>query len=303
MNLPTSTLGRTGVTVTKLGYGAMELRSTRLETTEVDALLNSVLDAGINMIDTSPDYGASEDHIGRAISHRRDEYFLASKCGCLVGEEAAEMRRSGAFGIGHRFDRANIRAGVEQSLQRMNTDHLDLVQFHISPSVELLAENDSVAELLALRDEGKVWFLGMSGTLPHLPDQIGMGVFDAFQIPYSAVEREHEDAITQAAGAGSGIIIRGGVARGLPEPRGEMPEQFQRAMQARRERFEQTDISDLLDGMSRMEFMLRFTISHPDMDTTIVGTKNPEHLAANIAAASKGPLPSDVYETARARFS
>jgi aryl-alcohol dehydrogenase-like predicted oxidoreductase len=301
-DLPTSTLGRTGVTVTKLGYGAMELRSTRLDPTETDALLNSVLDAGINMIDTSPDYGASEEHIGRAISHRRDEFFLASKCGCLVGDEAAAARRA-APGFGHRFDRANIRAGVEQSLRRMNTDHLDLVQFHVSPSPEQLEEEDSVAELLALRDEGKIRFLGMSGTLPNLPGQIAMGVFDAFQIPYSAVEREHEDAITEAARAGGGTIVRGGVARALPDPRPEMPEQYQRAMEARRERFEHTDISDLLGDMTSMEFMLRFTISHPDMDTTIVGTKNPEHLAANVAAAAKGPLPQDVYEAAKERFS
>ena len=92
------------------------------------------------------------------------------------------------------------------------------------------------------------------------------------------------------------------MARGLPEARPDMPEQYQRAMEARRERFAQTDISDLLGDMSSMEFMLRFTISHPDMHTTIVGTKNPDHLAANVAAAANGPLPADVYEAAKARF-
>ena len=220
MNLPTATLGRTGQSVTKLGYGAMELRSGRLDPTAVDRLLNAVLDGGINLIDTSPDYGASEEHIGRALSHRRDEYFLASKCGCPVGETVGE---AGPAGREHVFTRANIRAAVEQSLRRMRTDHLDLVQFHISPSPETLAEHDAVAELVDLRDEGKVRFLGMSGTLPHLPAQIAMGVFDAFQIPYSAVERQHEEAITAAAEAGSGTIIRGGVARGLAEPPRRLP--------------------------------------------------------------------------------
>jgi aryl-alcohol dehydrogenase-like predicted oxidoreductase len=299
MSLPTSTFGQTGESVTKLGYGAMELRSDRLDADEVDRLLNRVLDAGINFIDTSPDYGFSEEHIGRAIAHRRAEYFLATKCGCPVGETV------GAGGPGRRehvFTRENIRAAVEQSLRRMRTDHLDLVQFHISPSPETLAEKDSVAELLTLREEGKIRFLGISGTLPHLPDQIAMGVFDAFQIPYSAVERDHEDAITQAAQAGGGTIVRGGVARGLPDPNPDYPEQFQQAMRDRRERFERTDISDLLDGEDPMEFMLRFTISHPDMNTTIVGTKNPEHLSANIAAASKGSLPADVYAEAKKRF-
>ncbi|HLN18211.1 MAG TPA: aldo/keto reductase [Acidimicrobiales bacterium] len=299
MSLPTATLGRTGVAVSKLGYGAMELRSRNLDPSEVDRLLNGVLDAGINMIDTSPDYGASEEHIGRALSGRRDEYFLASKCGCPVGEPVGE---AGPAGREHVFTRANVRAGVEQSLSRMRTDHLDLVQFHMSPSPATLAEDDAVAELVALRDEGKIRFLGISGTLPNLPDQIAMGVFDAFQIPYSAVEREHETAITSAAEAGGGTIIRGGVARGFPEPPAEYPERYREMMRARNERFNQTDISDLLGEMTPMEFMLRFTLSHPDMHTTIVGTKNPDHLAANVAAASNGPLPTDVYDEAKRRF-
>jgi aryl-alcohol dehydrogenase-like predicted oxidoreductase len=277
----------------------MELRSGRLDPVEVDRILNTVLDSGINMIDTSPDYGASEEHIGRAISHRRDEYFLASKCGCPAGETVGA---AGPAGREHIFTRENIRAAVEQSLIRMRTDHLDLVQFHVSPSPQTLEDNDSVAELLDLRDEGKVRFIGISGTLPNLPAQIEMGVFDAFQIPYSAVEREHEEAITGAAKAGGGTIIRGGVARGMAEPRPDFPEQYRQMMLARNERFEKTDLSDLLGDMTSMELMLRFTISHPDMHTTIVGTKDPQHLAANVAVASKGPLPADVYEQAKTRF-
>ena len=62
------------------------------------------------------------------------------------------------------------------------------------------------------------------------------------------------------------------------------------------------NVDDLLDGMTPMEFMLRFTISHPDMSTTIVGTANPEHLKANVEAAAKGPLPGDLYDAVRARF-
>jgi aryl-alcohol dehydrogenase-like predicted oxidoreductase len=305
-DLPTATLGRTGTVVTKLGYGAMELRGPggtfrsgrTLDDAEIDRLLSGVLDAGINVIDTSPDYGDSEEHIGRCISSRRDEYFLASKCGCPVGGPAP----TGFGPREHIFTRDNIRAGVEQSLRRMRTDHLDLVQFHASPSQATLEQNDSVAELDALRDEGKIRFLGMSGTLPNLTDHIAMGVFDAFQIPYSAVEREHEGAISDAAKAGAGTIIRGGVARGLPEPPTGVPDQYRAMFEVRRERFDQAAIADLLGDMTPMEFMLRFTISHPDLHTTIVGTSNAEHLAANIAAARKGPLPAEVYEAAQARF-
>jgi aryl-alcohol dehydrogenase-like predicted oxidoreductase len=73
------------------------------------------------------------------------------------------------------------------------------VQFHASPSRNTLEEHGALDALLELREAGKVRFIGMSGTLPHLIDHIAMGVFDVFQIPYSAVEREHEAAITAAA--------------------------------------------------------------------------------------------------------
>jgi aryl-alcohol dehydrogenase-like predicted oxidoreductase len=306
--LPTSVLGRTGLEVTKLGYGAMELRGPggrrmdrSIDDEQANAVLNAVIDAGINWIDTSPDYGISEELIGRHLSGRRDEFFLASKCACPVNPDGS------ATGFGeHDFSRANIRAGVEQSLRRMVTDHLDLVQFHASPSRETLEQNDSVAELLDLKSEGKIRFLGMSGTLPNIEDQIEMGVFDVFQIPYSAVEREHEKIITRAAQAGAGTVVRGGVARGIPTAGDEvidrLPDNFRDTFRARRDRFDDAGLDDLLDGMSRMEFMLRFTISHPDMNTTIVGTADPDHLRANLNAAAKGPLPADVYEEARRRL-
>lgn len=305
--LPRSVLGRTGLEVTKLGYGAMELRGPggfrgrAIDSDSAGQLLNAVLDAGINFIDTSPDYGVAEELIGEHIAHRRDDFFLASKCGCPVGELApASGPRE------HVFTRGNVRAGVEQSLRRMKTDHLDLVQFHASPPKGVLEENDSVAELLDLQNEGKIRFLGMSGTLPNLTDHIAMGVFDAFQIPYSALERDHEAAISEAATAGSGTIIRGGVARGIPQARDgafdRLPEPFRDAFNERQARWKASNLHDLLEGMSSMEFMLRFTITHPQMNTTIVGTADPAHLATNVAAAEKGPLPADLYEAAKQRL-
>jgi aryl-alcohol dehydrogenase-like predicted oxidoreductase len=305
-DLPTSILGRTGLEVTRLGYGAMELRGTdhfpRLSASEASAILNAVLDEGINYIDTSPDYGYSEELIGRHIAHRRDEFYLASKCGCPVEppEVPHEDRKP------HSFTRDNIRAGVEQSLERMKTDHLDVVQFHISPSRAVLEENDSVAELEALREEGKVRFIGMSGTIPELEDHIAMGVFDVFQVPYSLVEREHEALIHKAARAGAGVVIRGGVARGVfikdESVIEDYPDFLRPAFRARRRLWRETEVDDLLDGMTPMEFMLRFTLSNPDMATTIVGTANPAHIRDNVEAAAKGPLPAALYERARERF-
>jgi len=69
-----------------------------------------------------------------------------------------------------------------------------------------------------------------------------------------------------------------------------------------RERWEQARLDDLLNGMSRLEFTLRFTLSNPDLDTTIVGTRDAGHLRDNIAAALKGPLPEDILREAKQRL-
>jgi aryl-alcohol dehydrogenase-like predicted oxidoreductase len=134
----------------------------------------------------------------------------------------------------------------------------------------------------------------MSGTLPHLIDHIAMDVFDVFQIPYSAVEREHEAAIATAAQKGAGIVIRGGAAKGAPTEGKQAGLQW--------ERWRQAHLDGLLDGMTLMEFILRFTFTNPDLDTTIVGTINPAHLQTNLGILEQGPLPPDLYGEAKQRL-
>ena len=257
-------------------------------------ILNAVLDAGINFIDTSIDYGLAEERIGAHIAHRRNEYYLASKCGDLAGWTENERRTSAP----HLFTRKNVIAGVEQSLSRMKTDYLDLLQVHASPSKQVLDKGGVVEAMQELQQQGKVRFIGMSSTMPHLRDHIAMGVFDEFQIPCSCLERQHEDAISEAAEAGAGIVIRGGAAKGAPSDDERNRARGGEAMRI----WEQAGLDDLLGDMSRMEFVLRFTATHPDASTNIVGTINPDHLAANIEAVARGPLPPQVYAEAKRRL-
>ena len=290
-------LGRTGLVVSTLGFGAMELRGDQggpqIDDADAGRLLNAVLDEGINFIDTSIDYGRSEELIGKFVSHRRSEFVLASKCGCVPGAP---------MGAEHVHTAANIRAGVENSLRRLGTDYLDLVQFHRSLTREEFEADGALAEALTLRAEGKVRFVGVSALLPTLNDQIAMDVFDAFQVPYSALQREHEHVLNRASDAGAGIIIRGGVARGAPDDwAGRW--YYMVPGETMRDYWENAKLDELLDGMSRTAFMLRFTLSHPALDTTIVGTSSIEHLRDNLAAASRGALPDDVLAEAKTRLS
>tara|TARA_Y100000590_G_scaffold80316_1_gene89166 strand:- start:268 stop:1140 length:873 start_codon:yes stop_codon:yes gene_type:complete len=278
MKLETNGFGNTGLQVTRLGYGAMEL--TECPEDLANDLLNLVLDSGINFIDTSIDYGDSEKLIGKFISHRRSEFLLASKCGCPIGAEGD-----------HIFTKENITNGINQSLKLLKTDYLDLVQLH-NPINNVIEENDVIQTLLDIKKDGKVRFIGTSSFLPFLPDHVAMGVFDTFQIPYSALNREHEKLITSASKSGAGTIIRGGVSKG----------EFGRNREW--ENYSKANLDDLLDeGESRTAFLLRFVLSHPHLNTTIVGTKNLEHFKENINTANKGKLSEDIYEEAKKRLS
>jgi aryl-alcohol dehydrogenase-like predicted oxidoreductase len=290
-DLQKRTLGRTGIEATTLGYGAMELRGAPrgrdVSEEQAERILNAVLDSGINYIDTSIDYGVAEERIGKYISQRRDEYFLATKCGCPL-----DPARSATGPAPHVFTPENIIAGIDQSLRRMKTDYVDVLQFHMSPTKEQMEEHGALQTVLDLQKQGKVRYIGSSSTLPNLKDHIEMGVFDVFQIPYSALQREHEEVIRDASKAGAGIVIRGGAARGGP---GKEEGNFW-------ETWKKVDVENLLGDMTRMEFILRFTYSHPDLDTTIVGTVNPDHLQDNINALIKGPLSPEVYGEAKRRL-
>ncbi|MDF2836527.1 MAG: aldo/keto reductase [Paenibacillus sp.] len=287
-------LGRTGLAVTKLSYGAMEIRGPRvwsgrpIEDAEAARVLNAVLDSGINLIDTSYDYGRSEELIGRFLSHRRQEFVLATKCGCKVADCGDHDE------VTHEWTRDNLMRNIDGSLSRMRTDYIDILQLH-GPTVRQAEEGALVEVLKEIKASGKVGHIGVSSYLPHLPAYVEWGSFDTFQLPYSALEREHEGWIDRAAEAGAGVIVRGGVGQGEPG--------VGRGSSERWSAWEDAKLDELLEhGEQRTGFLLRFTLSHPSMTTTIVGTKSVEHLADNVRYAAKGPLPADVYAEAKRRL-
>lgn len=286
-------LGRTALAVTQLGYGSMGIRGPRTWGVRVvseeaaDRLLNAVLDAGINFIDTAPDYGHSEERIGRYISSRRSEFYLATKCGCAYVQHEDHLE------IGHVWNKDVIQRNIETSLRRLRTDYVDVLQFH-GGDAETLQRQGLVELLTSFRDQGIIRAIGISSSLPHLPGLIDLGVFDTFQIPYSCLAPEHHGWITDAAATGAGIIIRGGIAHGGPNAEIQRP--------ALNDIWTRAKLDEVLpEGMSRAELILRYTLSHPHCHTTIIGTCNPQHLAENIAAAASGPLPSELIQEVRSR--
>ncbi len=291
--IPRATLGRTGLEVTRLGFGAMEIRGSRIwngrpvTESQAETILNAVLDSGINFIDTSNDYGRSEEFIGKYISGRRDEYYLATKCGCLVVPTEGPADKTD-----HVWTRENVFRCLHESLRRLRTDYVDVMQLH-GPPTDVCSHEGLVRALNDMRDQGRVRWIGNSSTLPYLPDYIDSGDFDTFQVPYSALQREHELLITRAAEAGAGTIVRGGVAKG--EGRGPADTW---------KKFGEGGLGELLGiGESRSGFLLRYALTHPSVHTIIVGTLSAEHLAGNVRElVDAGPLPADVYAEVKRRM-
>lgn len=288
-------LGKTDLAVTVLGHGAMEIRGRRvwggrdLQDSEADRILNAVLDAGINFIDTAYDYGRSEEFIGKFISDRRNEYYLATKCGCSL------VDRGDIDETPHIWTRDNLLHNIETSLKRMKTEYVDIWQLH-NPNVEQVKTGNLLEVMQEVKKSGKVRHISISSTPPDIREFIKMKVFDSFQIPYSALERRNEQIVSNAAESGAGVIVRGGVARGEPGSGLGQEDKW--------EVWKKAGLRDLLEaGESPTSFLLRYTISHPGMHTTIVGTLNPGHLLDNVKAVEKGPLLPSVYEEAKRRLS
>jgi aryl-alcohol dehydrogenase-like predicted oxidoreductase len=290
--METRLFGNTGLTATILGYGAMELRHPSVDEAQAERLLNAVLDAGITFIDTAPDYGPSEDYIGKCIARRRDEYVLATKCGCNIPRPADPDAPR------HIWTGAQLRHNIEHSLKRLNTDHVDVWQVHSAYPADLLGA-DVVETMFKIKDEGKVRHIAVSmGGASEKYGYVQMqgyldpawDAFEAMQVWYSALVRHSEQAISDAAAKGIGTIIRGATRRVDP-------------WESLADACTELGLDDLrAPGESAAQFFLRFVVAHPGAHTIIVGTKSLDHLAENVAAVQAGPLPADVLAEAKRRL-
>lgn len=281
-------MGRTGLQASRLGYGAMELsgppRARAISESDVVRFIHEAIDSGVNYFDTSIDYGLSERLLGKALEGRRDEILLASKCACQVGVEDPTEH-----GESHIYTGANVIAGVEQSLRRLRTDRLDVVQVHGNPSRKDLEDGGVLDAFLDLRKRGLIRWAGLSSRLPLLAQFVDVEGLDVIQVPYSALQRTNETVISDLKKAGKAIVARGVTGRGAPG-KNWATRPIGTAAGEVRELWERARLDDLIGDMPPIEFMIRFALGHEDIDVCLVATTNAAHLADDIAYANKGPL-------------
>jgi aryl-alcohol dehydrogenase-like predicted oxidoreductase len=272
--------------VSVLGFGASEI-GTKASARDVDRLLNSALDAGLNLIDTAECYGVSEEFIGRAIARRRDAYYLLTKCGHAVGLDLPD------------WSPALIKKSIERSLQRLRTDYLDVIQLH-SCAEEALRTGDLIEVLLTARDSGLVRHVGYSGDGSAALYAVQSGVFDTLQISVNIADQEALDLVLpEAINRDIGVIAKRPIANAAwltwaflhPYARPYR----KRLRQLRYEFLRQ-------GGRASVGTALRFTLSTPGVQTAIVGTAKPSRWEKNAALVAKGPLPRSEYDAIRARW-
>ena len=293
--MQTVPFGKTGFEVSRLGAGLSEIRE--LDAEAASKVINAALDSGVNLLDTSACYGTSEELVGKAVSQRRDDYFLATKAG------HATDHTSGSEWTGRL-----VVSSIDASLRLLQTDHLDLVQLH-SCGINVLERGDVIEALLAAQRAGKTRFIGYSGDNEAACWAVDSGHFDTLQTSFNLVEQEARTSglLAAARDAGMGVIAKRPIANAVwgvarregraGDVTGYGAEYFKRAL----EMTEKGPINGEPDDPITMS--LGFTFAHPEISTAIVGTANPAHMSSNIELVKSGAnIPAGVVEELHRRF-
>ncbi len=176
-------------------------------------LLNAVLDMGINIIDTAPAYGLSEERIGQAIAHRRDEFILCTK----VGETFANNQST------FDFTGPAVRDSIHQSLRRLRTEVIDVVHVHSSgDDLHIMNQTDCIATLQSLRDQGAIRCIGLSAKTVA-GAMAALSWADTLMLEYHLHDRSQEVTMAAAAARGAAVFIKKGLASGTLAPGEAIP--------------------------------------------------------------------------------
>ncbi|MFD7706414.1 aldo/keto reductase [Streptomyces sp. NPDC059785] len=303
------TLGRTGVQVSTLALGAMNFGAIgRTTQDEATALVDTALEAGVNVIDTADMYGRgeSEEMVGKAIAGRRDDLVLATKANEPMSDERNHRGSS----------RRWLVTALENSLRRLGVDHVDLYQIHRwDPRT---SDEETLAALTDLQRAGKIRYFG-SSTFPAYrivqaqwaAREHRLGRYVTEQPSYSILQRgieTHVLPVTEEYGLGvlawsplasgwlSGAVRAG---REITTNRSAvLPHRFDLTVPANRARLDAVEkLAGVADaaGLTMIQLALGFVTAHPAVTSALIGPRTADHLHAQLAAADT-VLSADVLD-------
>lgn len=252
-------VGKTGILVSPLGLGTVKLGRTQgvkyprpfeiPDDRAAGALLDTARSLGLNLLDTAPAYGHSEERLGTLLSGQRDEWIICTK----AGEEFEN-------GVSrHDFSPGAITASVERSLRRLRTDRLDIVLLHSDGNdLDILERSGALEALQRAKAAGKIRAVGASTKSPE-GAILAANRCDVVMLTLNPHSTADEPALRHAASAGAGVLVKKALDSGL--------------------------LPQTSNPGDAVENAFRFVLARPAVTSVIVGTINPEHLRANAAAA------------------
>lgn len=215
---------------------------------EIKNLLAVASDLGINLLDTAPAYGRSEERLGQVLKAQRNNWIITTK----VGEEFV------AGNSQFDFSPSAIRHSIERSLQRLNTDYLDIVLVHSNGDDVAIIENDEVfVTLSALKQEGKIRAFGMS-TKTIAGGLLTIDHADVAMIAYNPAYPDEREVIAYAQQHQKAVFIKKALASGHLEK---------------------------LAAVNPIHEAMKFIFAEPGVTSVIIGTLNPAHLRECVAQA------------------
>jgi aryl-alcohol dehydrogenase-like predicted oxidoreductase len=277
------TLGKSGIKVSVLGFGAGHIGGHNLSELEVSNLLNSVVDLGINLFDTARAYGLSEERLGKHLCHRRNEVIISTKVGYGINGVADWS-----------FD--SIRLGIEEAIVKLKTEYIDIVHLH-SCSLEVLHRGEVIDALIQAIREGKIRVAAYSGENAELEFAATIENFGSLQFSVSPFDQRSIDKILPMAKEKNiGVIVKRPIAnvpwRFNEQPYGDYCEEYWKRMKKMNLHLE----------FDWLETLVRFSAFTEGVSSIIIGTASLDHLKKNVQLLEKGKLPQEIYEMIRKSF-
>lgn len=310
-------LGRTGIRVSEIGFGAWAIGGTaeasgtplgwgRSSDDESLATIRRARELGVNFFDTSDSYGfgRSESLLGIVLSRYRKDVVIATKAG-VVRTSTGQLRKD--------FSRKHIFLAVDGSLKRLRSDYIDLYQLH-NPTIEDLRRGEVQEVMEQLQDSGKIRFWGVSiSSIEEGMEIVKRGWGNALQVLYNVLNQAPADELLPLAKErGFGVIARVPLASGLLTGKyregavfaaDDIRQNFltQRRMAEVTQRVD--EVKSIIGGTARSiaEGALRFVLANDAVSTAIPGARNVRQIEAN-ASASEAALPAEVVSKLRTRL-
>jgi aryl-alcohol dehydrogenase-like predicted oxidoreductase len=289
------TFGRTGLQVSRLGFGGAPIGYLKTDEQRVADILNLLLDAGVNLIDTASNYPGSETVIGRTIARRRDQCVLVSKCGPALSDLP-----------GAAWSAALVSATVERSLRNLGTGHLDVMLLH-SCDLQTLEKGEALGALVRARDAGKIRFAGYSGDNDAAAYAANLHDVAVIETSVNIADQVNlRMVLPQAIKNQIGIVAKRPIANAAWKKPDEQQGLYRSYAQTYHDRLSAMKLNPedlgIIGPDAWPDIALRFTLGQPGVHTAIIGTTNPDNAKANIAYAAKGPLPAEVMRKMQAAF-